>query len=81
MKRTNQQKVDNDRRLAALFTRVIARSESNLFATISEEELRDSGYEGSMPYPSGTFYDHYAIRQLPKAKDARRHLYSIMKLD
>ena len=77
MKRNKEEKEYNKKLLTDLF---VWNKVSENEAIVTEQQLRDDNYKGSLPYTTPTVYDNIWIKQLPKERGSRWNKYSIFKM-
>ena len=76
MRRTKEEKEFNTKLLNEMFSRFKFNERE---AIVSELQLKDGNYKGSMPYTMPTGYEGILIKQLPKKRGYRWNTYSIFK--
>ena len=77
MKRNKEEKEYNKKLLTDLFVwNKISENE----AIVTEQQLKNDNYKGSLPYTTPTSYDNILIKQLPKKRGFKWNIYSIFKM-
>ena len=77
MKRTKEENEYNKKLLTDLF---VWNKVSGNEAIVTEQQLKEDNYKGSLPYTTPTAYDNILIKQLPKERGSRWNKYSIFKM-